>query len=61
MAREFTTKEYESYIKTLKASISETERGMKTLEDFKKVASFSFDEWVRFQNGELKIEECLNS
>jgi hypothetical protein len=43
-------------MKVVNRDIKETERRLKTLDKTKKVSELSFEDWVKFQNGELKIK-----
>lgn len=42
-------------MKVVNESIKETERRLKTLDKSKRFSQLSFEDWVKFQNGELKI------
>jgi hypothetical protein len=55
MKKELTEKNYNNYIKVVREIIGETERRLETHEKIKKVSQLSFDEWVKFQTGELKV------
>ena len=55
MKKELTKKDYDNYMKVVNHGIKETERRLKTLDKSKKVSQLSFEDWVKFQNGELKI------
>lgn len=55
MKKELTKRDYDNYMKVVNESIKETERRILTMEKSKKVSQLSFEDWVKFQNGELKI------
>ncbi len=55
MKKELTKKDYDNYMKVVNSVIKDTEDKMKILEKNKKVSQLSFEDWVRFQNDELKI------
>ena len=55
MEKEPTKKNYDIFIKIVNENIKETERRLKTLDKMKKISQLSFDDWVKFENGELKI------
>ena len=55
MKKELTKKDYDNYMKVVNQSIKETERRLETFDKTKKVSQLSFEDWVKFQNGELKI------
>lgn len=55
MKKELTKKDYDNYMKVVNHGIKETERRLETLDKSKKVSQLSFEDWVKFQNGELKI------
>ncbi len=55
MKKTFTQKEYEDYMILVSCSISEIEAKYKHLEKYKKISKLTFDEWVKWQNGDLKI------
>jgi len=48
--------DYTKYMSMVNANIKETERRIDNLEINQKVSKLSFEEWVKFQNGELKIK-----
>lgn len=53
--REFTINEYNNYMLVVKENIRQTELRMEGLDKMKKISELSFEDFVRFQNGELKI------
>ncbi len=53
--KQLTKNDYEKYMKIVNRSIKETEGRMKNLDKTKKISQLSFEDWVKFQNGELKI------
>lgn len=53
--KQYTKKDYDSYMKVVNRKIKETEGLLKTLDKTKKISKLSFEDWVKFQNGELKI------
>jgi len=55
MKKELTKKDYDNYMKVVNQNIKETERRLENLDKSKKVSQLSFEDWVKFQNGELKI------
>ena len=55
MKKELNEKDYNNYMKVVSENIKETERRLETLEKSKRISQLSFDDWVRFQRGELKI------
>ena len=55
MKKELTKKDYNNYMKVVNQNIKETERRLETFDKSKKVSQLSFEDWVKFQNGELKI------
>ena len=54
--RQLTKKDYDKYIKVVNQNIKETERRMEPLDMLRKVSQLSFEDWVKFQNGELTIK-----
>jgi hypothetical protein len=54
MKKEFTQKEYEDYMKVLDDYIKKAETAINDLWKFKEVRQLSYEDWVKFQNGELK-------
>jgi ribonuclease I len=54
--KQLTKQDYINYTKTVNRGIKETERRLEMLEKQKKVSQLSFEDWVKFQNGELKIK-----
>ena len=55
MKKELTKKDYDNYMKVVNRGIKETERRLEILDKSKKVSQLSFEDWIKFQNGELKI------
>ena len=55
MKKELTKKDYDNYMKVVNQNIKETERRLETFDKTKRVSQLSFEDWVKFQNGELKI------
>ena len=55
MKKKLTKKDYDIYMIFVNQNIKETERRLKNLDKTKKVSQLSFEDWVKFQNGELKI------
>ena len=51
-----TKKDYDNYMRVVNQNIEETERRMETLDMTRKVSQLSFEDWVKFQNGELKLK-----
>ena len=54
--KQLTKKDYDAYMRAVNRNIKETERRAETLEKSKKVSLLSFEDWIRFQNGELKLK-----
>lgn len=52
-----TLTDYNSYMRVIQHCLDETESMLKEYERRKKVRSLSYENWVKFQNGELKIED----
>jgi hypothetical protein len=46
---------YKKYMKVVEDNIKETESRIKMLSKYKKVIKLPYDDWVRFQKGELKL------
>lgn len=57
MKKELTKKDYQNYMTAVNRNINETERKLEVLKKFKKVSQLSYDEWVMFQRGTLKISQ----
>lgn len=55
MKKELTKKDYDNYMKIVNEYIKETERRLETLDKSKKISQLPFEDWIKFQNGELKI------
>ena len=56
MSRELTERSYKRYITTIKRVIIETEKKVESLNKNKWISELSYEDWVKFQNGELKYE-----
>ena len=48
---------YTKYMKVVKGTIKETEDRMKRLPTHKQVLGLSYEDWVKWQRGELKLNE----
>ena len=53
--KELTKKYYLNYMAVVRKDILETERRLETFEKSKKISKLSFEEWIKYLNGELKI------
>ena len=53
--KELTKKYYLNYMAVVRKDILETERRLETFEKSKKISKLSFEEWIKYMNGELKI------
>lgn len=49
--------DYEKYMNTLKRVIEETERRIENLDNQKLISQLSYDEWIKFQRGELSLDQ----
>ena len=54
--KQLTKRDYENYMRVVNQNIEETERRMETLDMTRKVSRLSFEDWVKFQNGKLKLK-----
>ena len=52
-----TLTDYNGYMRVVQYYLDETESMLKEYEKRRKVRSLSFEDWIKFQNGELKIED----
>ena len=52
-----TLTDYNAYMRVVQYYLDETESMLKEYEKRRKVRSLSFEDWIKFQNGELKIED----
>jgi len=55
MNREFSKKDYDNYMRVVIQNIQETESRLSRLDIDRKISQLSFEDWVKFQNGELKL------
>ena len=55
MNREFSKKDYDNYMRVVIQNIQETKSRLSRLDIDKKISQLSFEDWVKFQNGELKL------
>jgi len=55
MKKSFTITDYENYMKVVNRRIKDIEDSLKTIDKHKKISNLSFEDWVKYQNGELKI------
>jgi hypothetical protein len=51
--KELTEKEYNNYMETIDRYIRKSETIINDLPKFKDIRQLSFEEWIKFQNGEL--------
>ena len=54
MSKEFSKKDYDNYMRVMIQNIQETESRLSRLDIDRKISQLSFEDWVKFQNGELK-------
>ena len=54
MKKELTKKDYNNYMKVVDDYIKKAETVINDLWKFKEVRQLSYEDWVKFQNGELK-------
>ena len=54
--RQLTKKDYDKYMKVVNQNIEEIERRIEILDISRKISQLSFEDWVKFQNGELTIK-----
>ena len=55
MNREFSKKDYDNYMRVMIQNIQETESRLRRLDIDKKISQLSYEDWVKFQNGELEL------
>lgn len=55
MKLNYTTNDYDKYMNVVNSAIINTESAITKLEKFKKMSKLSFEDWVKFQKGELKL------
>ena len=55
MSKKFSKKDYDNYMRVVIQNIQETESRLSRLGIDKKISQLSFEDWVKFQNGELKL------
>ena len=55
MRRELSKKDYDNYMKVVNQNIKETESRLSRLDRDKNISQLSFEDWVKFQNGGLKL------
>ena len=56
MNKEFTEKDYKAFMRTVDRYIKRAEIVINDLPKFKEISKLSFENWVKFQKGEYKIE-----
>jgi predicted AAA+ superfamily ATPase len=54
MKKEYTQTDYEKYMKIVDDYIKKAEMAINELPKLKEVRNLTFEDWVKFQNGELK-------
>ena len=55
MGKKLDIDSYKKYMKVVEDNIKETDRRIEMLPKSKKMIQLSYDDWVRFQKGELKL------
>jgi hypothetical protein len=53
----YTELDYRRYMKVINIKIMATESGMESLEKNKKVSKLSYEQWVDWQIGKVKLDE----
>ena len=53
----YTEQDYRRYMKIINIKIMATESGMESLEKNKKVSKLSYEQWVDWQSGKVKLDE----
>jgi len=53
----YTELDYRRYMNIINIKIMATESGMESLEKNKKVSKLSYEQWVDWQNGKVKLDE----
>ena len=53
----YTELDYRRYMNVINIKIMATESGMESLEKNKKVSKLSYEQWVDWQNGKVKLDE----
>lgn len=51
----YTITDYNNYMKVVNKNIQETEDRLEMFDKIKMISQLSFEDWVKFQNGKLKI------
>lgn len=46
---------YKNYITAAKSKVKEIERSIEELPRWKKIASLSYEDWVKWQKGEIEL------
>jgi len=54
--KELTEEEYSEFIESMNEYVKKSELVINELPIFKQMSKLSFDDWVKFKNGELKIK-----
>ena len=57
MSKNLTREGYIQYIQRVQYWILDTEDRIERLETYKKIASLSFEDWVKWQKGELSVKD----
>ena len=51
--------DYRKYMKMINTVIMNIEAGMESLEKKKKISSLSYNQWVDWQSGKIKLDEIV--
>ena len=54
--KKYTELDYRKYMKMINTVIMNIESGMESLEKKKKISSLSYEQWVDWQSGKIKLE-----
>jgi hypothetical protein len=57
MNREYTEQDYKNYMRVVEDKIWKTEVMLQEYEKRKKVIKLSFEQWVKWQNNELSLDD----
>ena len=53
----YTELDYRKYMRVINTVIMNIEAGMESLEKKKKISSLSYEQWVEWQKGNIKLDE----
>lgn len=59
--KDFSQSDYSNYMYVVRQRIADIERGIESLDFHKMISGLSYEEWVKYQRGELDTKTLLEN